>query len=166
MPDTIDDEIWEVVHDLFAGDGFKRFVRVATLTPNTGGMIITFDLDANALTAAVREAFSSMDQLQGATVTSREAELKEALEDMAFQFAYRSVRGGHLILTTGGLSALEQAFHLLGWHDDMHAVPELECQQEGCHREATCGMPTHDGYKRLCGEHFSEIERVKSGKAG
>jgi len=40
-------------------------------------------------------------------------ELKEALIDMVWQFAYTSSKGYH----TGGLSALEGAFHALGLSD-------------------------------------------------
>lgn len=83
--------------------------------------------------------------------------LREALEDMVWQFAYcGKMANGRLGLTTGGLSALEGAFAELGW-DDPHPVPERECQAEGCHDEATCGTPTPDGYKRLCGEHYRAI---------
>lgn len=33
----------------------------------------------------------------------------------------------------------------------------LLCEIEGCKREATCGSPTDEGYKRLCGKHFNEV---------
>ena len=84
--------------------------------------------------------------------------LREFAEDVAHQFGYCGTKNGRLVLTTGGLSTLEWAFHLLGW-DDPHPVPERECQAPGCHREATCGTPTPDGYQRLCGDHFREAAR-------
>jgi len=49
--------------------------------------------------------------------------MKEALEDMIFQFGYRSVVNGKPVIFTGGLSALESAFEALGW-DDPHYIPE------------------------------------------
>ena len=80
---------------------------------------------------------------------SRE-ELKDALESMCYQFGYwNDAKGG---LTTGGLSALEDAFDALGW-DDPHLVPEMCCDEPGCKRQANCGTPTATGYRRTCGEH-------------
>lgn len=40
-----------------------------------------------------------------------------------------------------------------------HSVQDMReiCMQEGCENEATCGTPTPDGYKRLCGEHYAAI---------
>ena len=77
----------------------------------------------------------------------------EVIEDLLCQFAYRTKKNGRLALTTGGLSALESGFCAIGW-DDPHPIPDAECQRDGCHEEATCGTPTPDGYKRLCGEHY------------
>jgi len=30
---------------------------------------------------------------------------------------------------------------------------QMICEHEGCERVSTCGFPTKDGYKNLCGEH-------------
>jgi len=80
-----------------------------------------------------------------------EEDLKEALAGMCYQFAYRGkTKEGRLTIWTGGLSALELAFQELGW-EDPHPYPEGECQNEGCYNEATCGKPTPEGYKFLCG---------------
>lgn len=83
-------------------------------------------------------------------------EWREVVGDLCVQFAYRCKCNGRLALHTGGLSALEGAFHLLGW-DDPHPFTEAECERNGCHEEATCGTPTPDGYKRLCWEHGKEF---------
>jgi len=83
-------------------------------------------------------------------------ELKEALENMVYQFAYTVQRDGRLHLCTRGLSALEDAFEALGWPDPM-PMPEGECDVEGCTRPATCGTPTADGYRNLCWKHFEEL---------
>lgn len=45
---------------------------------------------------------------------AEETRRREALEAMAWQFAYRSHKGGRLTLNTMGLSALEEAFEALG----------------------------------------------------
>ena len=83
---------------------------------------------------------------------------KDALIGMVQQFAYWSdTAGGY---TTGGLSALEDAFSVLGWTDPMPDM-EVRCQRPGCMRQATCGTPTPEGYKRLCGEHYAEAEKEK-----
>ena len=44
-------------------------------------------------------------------------ELRDALESMVYQFAYRGTRDGKPIIFTGGLSALSDAFKTLGWDD-------------------------------------------------
>jgi hypothetical protein len=82
---------------------------------------------------------------------------EDVIEALLFQFAYRAEKDGRLVLCTGGLSALEAGFEAAGW-DDPHQIPELECETDGCHREATCGVPTPSGYKRLCGDHYRAIE--------
>lgn len=81
---------------------------------------------------------------------------EEVIEDLLLQFAYRGVKDGRLVLTAGGLGALESAFAWLGW-DDPKPIPQLECEAEGCHKEATCGRPTPDGYKRLCYDHYQAV---------
>jgi hypothetical protein len=50
-------------------------------------------------------------------------ELRGAVEDLVCQFAYEGqTRSGLPALTTGGLSALENAFAVLGWKDP-HPAP-------------------------------------------
>jgi hypothetical protein len=81
--------------------------------------------------------------------------LREALEDMVDQFAYPLDEPPRI--TTGGLSALEHAFDVLGYSDPKE-VPGRECQIEGCKKTATCGTPTPNGYKRVCLKHFRLLE--------
>lgn len=81
------------------------------------------------------------------------ADMKEFAEDVVYQFGYYCQNGGRLHITHGGLSTLEWAFDILGW-ENPHPVPECECEIEGCHEHATCGTPTADGYKRMCGRHY------------
>jgi len=35
---------------------------------------------------------------------------------------------------------------------------ENMCNVPGCDKPATCGTPTKDGYKRLCGNHYSKLK--------
>lgn len=90
------------------------------------------------------------------------AETREALEDMVRQFAYTGIKHGGPVYHTGGLSALERAFDILGW-EDPRPCPENKCQIRGCKALATCGRPTEEGdntaekrYIRCCGDHFSK----------
>lgn len=83
-------------------------------------------------------------------------DMKEFAEDVVYQFGYYCQNGGRLCITHGGLSTLEWAFNILGW-ENPHPVPECECEIEGCHEHATCGTPTADGYKRVCGRHMRSI---------
>ena len=91
-------------------------------------------------------------------------EIKEFAEDVAYQFGYYFPIKDMLYISTGGLSTLERAFDILGWNDP-HPVPECECEFPGCHEHATCGTPTKDGYKRLCGKHFAELAREEAALA-
>jgi hypothetical protein len=89
-----------------------------------------------------------------------EERLRVALKSMVRQFAYVSDGPKY---RTGGLMALEDAFEVLGWSDPKDA-PEIKCQAEGCIKEATCGTPTKDGYKRLCGKHYKILGTPAPGK--
>ena len=66
---------------------------------------------------------------------------KEVLEDIVFQFGYRGVKNKKPVIHTAGLSALEEAFEVLGW-DDPHYLPEqgYTCEVVGCMEEDTYGM--------------------------
>jgi hypothetical protein len=70
---------------------------------------------------------------------------------MCRQFAYWSDRDGGY--WTGGLSALEEAFEVLGWDDPMPA-PQARCDEPGCMEQSSCGTPTMTGYRRTCGPHM------------
>ncbi len=90
--------------------------------------------------------------------------LKESLEDMVCQFAYQGKdKKGLPAYWTGGLSALEGAFSVLGWKDP-YPCPENKCKYGKCKEWATCGTPTKNGYKRVCFKHYQIIEKEeKSG---
>lgn len=85
-------------------------------------------------------------------------ELRETIEDLVRQFAYETVHDGVPSLSNGGLSTLEGAFAVLGWQSP-HPCPEAACEAPGCSEWATCGTPTPDGYRRLCGTHYREVTR-------
>ena len=124
-------------------------------------------IDANALKAEFPVIGNFKDYLwHSATVrvaidnaptvdTVEVADMRAFAEDVAYQFGYYCQFNGRLHITHGGLSTLEWAFDILGWKNP-HPVPEFECEVEGCHEHATCGTPTADGYKRMCGVHFSK----------
>lgn len=86
------------------------------------------------------------------------AELREAVEDLVTQFAHEGSHNGAPAYSTGGLSALEHGFAVLGWSDPRPA-PDMACDRPGCNAWASCGTPTDDGYKRLCSNHYQEIKR-------
>ena len=88
-------------------------------------------------------------------------EIKGFAEDVAYHFGYYFPIKDILYISTGGLSTLEWTFRILGWNDP-HPVPECECEFPGCHEHATCGTPTKDGYKRVCGKHFAELTREEA----
>lgn len=85
-------------------------------------------------------------------------DMKSFAEDVVYQFGYYCQNKGRLHITHGGLSTLEWAFDILGW-ENPHPVPECECEIDGCHEHATCGSPTKDGYKRMCGKHLAKMGR-------
>jgi hypothetical protein len=86
---------------------------------------------------------------------SDEDELRETVEDLVRQFACEASWMDKPAYSTCGLSALEGAFHVLGWSDP-HPAPEMACEREGCNQWASCGVNTAEGYLRLCGAHCSE----------
>uniref|UniRef100_A0A6M3JGN9 Uncharacterized protein n=2 Tax=viral metagenome TaxID=1070528 RepID=A0A6M3JGN9_9ZZZZ len=85
-------------------------------------------------------------------------EVREALEEMVWQFAYRGVQDGKPILYTGGLSALESAFAALGWSDpktfdDMDSI----CDIVGCMNWVSVQGGVWDGgYWMVCSTHHRE----------
>lgn len=88
--------------------------------------------------------------------------MKEALEDMVWQFAYHGQNEGKPFLYTGGLSALESAFSVLGW-DDPHYIEDTNgscCDVEGCGGQIVCGGShwRESGYWCICARH-SEMAR-------
>ena len=87
----------------------------------------------------------------------KDKELNDALEDMVGQFAYKGIVKNKLVYHTGGLSALEHAFSVLGWKDPK-PCPENECDEKNCHQEASCGTTTKKGYRRVCGEHYRKLQ--------
>ena len=93
-----------------------------------------------------------------ASVAPQGDKLREALEDMVYQFGYSGAKNGQPTLLTGGLSALEGAFEALGW-DDPYVIPDpVWCDAPvtpRCPNPTTSGTPTADGYKRFCHEHFT-----------
>jgi hypothetical protein len=91
----------------------------------------------------------------------REYELINCIKEMVNQFAYQLDNPPRI--TTGGLSALETAFDILGYSDPEPA-PERGCQYGKCKRFATCGIPTKSGYKFVCGEHFRKLYKEKEEK--
>jgi hypothetical protein len=92
------------------------------------------------------------------------AALKEALDDMVRQFAYASNGRRY----TGGLSALEHAFAVLGLADPHPLDKEEMCDESGCNEPSTCGTPTPAGYRRTCSDHCPKldaaIDAAKEGK--
>lgn len=85
--------------------------------------------------------------------------LREALEDMCWQFADRA-DGDPPKIWTMGLSALEGAFDVLGWTDPKDA-PEIRCDEPGCERVRTCGWLSPDGYRNTCYEHWKAIQETE-----
>lgn len=92
--------------------------------------------------------------------------LRDALESMVWQFGYRGVKNNKPIIWTGGLSALDEAFEVLGW-EDPHYLPEkgCTCEVEGCMEPDTCGTHWEKGddlYLRLCSKHYQDTYSGKS----
>ncbi len=57
-------------------------------------------------------------------------EKRGALVSMVSQFGYRGTKDGKVIISTGGLSALEEAFEALCW-DDPHYMPDGAAKRAG-----------------------------------
>ena len=94
---------------------------------------------------------------------TRAERAEAALADMVRQFASWSNKAGGY--TTGGLSALEDAFEVLGWGDP-HPAPAAACDEPGCQRQADCGWPSPAGYRHTCGEHWQRRPRPDPTRPG
>lgn len=91
----------------------------------------------------------------GGTMIHTSDDTRDALIGMVWQLAYRGTRRGKLILYTGGLSALEYAFDVLGYSDPYYVDEEDNaCEVVGCHKWATAGDNWGDLYLRVCSKHL------------
>ena len=97
--------------------------------------------------------------------SDRKTGLLLALEGMAWQFAHRGTKNGKSVMHTGGLSALEHAFRVLGW-DDPRYFDDIDgaiCDTWGCAEwvEAQGGMWAETGYWCLCRIHSDAFRKGK-----
>jgi len=84
-------------------------------------------------------------------------EIKEALEDMVWQFGYRGTKSGRLMIWTGGLSALEDAFSALGWADPHYVDDDgMKCDVEGCNEWRSPQIRWDGVYVLICSKHFTD----------
>ncbi len=83
------------------------------------------DFDRAQLLPKIVRALSFHGAAEYARGLEYGSQWKDALEDMVEQFAYSGTDHGKPCLSTGGLSALEHAFGVLGW-DDPHVVEEAQ----------------------------------------
>lgn len=88
--------------------------------------------------------------------------IREVLQELCLQTGFDLDNPPRI--TTGGMKVLQKAFHALGW-EDPYPTPWRQCQHEGCQRTATCGQPTPEGYKRLCGDHSRQARMGTEEKA-
>ncbi len=115
----------------------------------------TYDALCGAeLTKAFRSIVSFLSPIISAKEKEAVRKYKKALESMVWQFAYR--RGG-TYLSTAGLSALEEAFEVLGWKDPYFVKDlDVQCDVKGCH-EFHSPQITWDGvYVLICDKHFKD----------
>ena len=86
---------------------------------------------------------------------------RDALKSMVWQFAYRIVQGGKLVLSSGGLSALEEALDVLKMSDPYILKKDeqeyLVCEVKICNEWSTtavkCGKYR---YVQVCSEHYRQ----------
>lgn len=90
----------------------------------------------------------------------KENELLDALYSVVWQFGYRGVRSGQAIISTGGLSALEEAFDVLGW-DDPHIVDDesILCDVLNCPDFMSAQLHWNGVYSRICSNHSRQLHQ-------
>lgn len=96
-------------------------------------------------------------------------ELQSALESMVWQFAYHGLSHGRKSrrISTGGMSALEEAFYVLGWPDPMTVLRKGNADTSACFVKGCAGWVEASGpwitdceyYVCLCSEHFEAAHR-------
>lgn len=92
---------------------------------------------------------------------NRAEEYYAALEGMVYQFAYRYDGHGRVgpSLGTGGMSALEDAFYILGWSDPQY-FPGESCDILKCQKWPQAGVPIPNGdYWNVCSDHSAELRQ-------
>lgn len=88
-------------------------------------------------------------------------ELREALEGMVWQYAYRITKGRRIALSAVG-SSLRDAFDALGWANPHYVRLEAgACEVAGCYEWATCGWTWGHLYLSLCSQHRIEANNGK-----
>ena len=89
----------------------------------------------------------------------REAELLEALESVAWQYGYRTVRDGQAVLMARPDSTLEYVWHVLGWADP-HPVTEFQpCPEKGCRFWGEHRSAKPDDDRLFCYLHSGDDDR-------
>jgi len=114
-------------------------------------------LDAHETEAARLREQLEEDDANLAHCDEEIEKLRGALIGMVRQFGHWSDEAGGYM--TGGLSALQDAFEALRWSDP-RPEPEDRCEAPGCTKQRSSGMPTPDGYRWLCYEHYRLVEEA------
>ena len=86
---------------------------------------------------------------------------QEAIESLIWQFGFRVIVGDKPAITTGGLSALEEAFEALGWDNPHYVGASMECDVEGCHQWRSPQIHWDGVYVLICAEHFIDYCQKK-----
>ena len=103
------------------------------------------------------EQIEADEEVSKLNYQSGKNEIKPALESMVWQFGHRGTKNGKLIIWTGGLSALEEAFEALGWKDPHYVDDEsMECDIEGCHEWRDPQTDWDGVYVLICSKHFTD----------
>lgn len=95
---------------------------------------------------------------QISALTKEVEALRSSLEACVFQYGFVI----HGLLTSGGMSCLEDAMEVLGMDDPCPAPMELVCDVPDCGDPATCGWPSGKTYRHTCGHHYHKPRKAKN----
>lgn len=147
-----------------AAEAYQMHLTVKELQDEVAHLKASLELAGFAWAVNASEVARLKTLKKVARAIEAEAEVHKAhwvVEGLVTQFACWS-DGKNPGFVTGGLSALEDAFDFLGW-DEPHFIKECCCDEPGCRKQATCGIPTKEKYRSVCGDHYSALSSLKEG---
>lgn len=87
-------------------------------------------------------------------------DLKEFAKDVALHLGEQTYTQDGRAAIYAGNWLVKKAFDILGW-EELHPVPECECQYPGCTDWADASFPVEGESVILCAKHYREYKKLQ-----